>query len=115
MATAEVEGQQGPVLGRVRVWHDEQGWGVLDSDLTPGGCWAHFAHLLVGGYRSLAAGEAVAFSFEEVDQDGFVFRALAVWPAGQVPVRREAETEDSSDFFTRLIIHLDDEGEADES
>jgi len=109
MVTTRSERQQGPTPGRVRVWHDEQGWGVIDSDLTPRGCWAHFAHLLVGGYRTLAAGDAVTFSFEEADQDGFVFRALEVWPADQDPVRREAQPEDSSAFFSRLIIHVDDD------
>jgi cold shock protein len=41
--------------GVVREWHDEDGWGVLDSEATPGGCWAHFSAVLVDGYRSLRA------------------------------------------------------------
>jgi len=118
MATTEDERPQGPVQGRVRVWHEQKGWGVLDSELTPGGCWAHFSHLLVAGHRSLTAGEAVSFTFEEVDQDGFVFRVLEVWPAGQAPVRREDEPDDSSAFHSTLIIHVDadeDDGGGDEA
>ncbi|MFF7232620.1 hypothetical protein [Streptomyces sioyaensis] len=29
-------------IGIVREWHSDEGWGVIDSDTTPGGCWAHF-------------------------------------------------------------------------
>ena len=32
-------------VGTVRVWHRDEGWGVIDSPETPGGCWAHFSHL----------------------------------------------------------------------
>lgn len=39
--------------GTVRFWLDEEGWGVLDSPDTPGGCWTHFSHVLTAGYRSL--------------------------------------------------------------
>jgi CspA family cold shock protein len=27
----------------VREWHDDLGWGVLDSPETPSGCWTHFS------------------------------------------------------------------------
>lgn len=108
MEIEEDERQQDHVPGRVRVWHDVLGWGVLDSEFTPGGCWAHGAHVLVDGYRSLSAGEAVTFAFEEVDQDGFVFRALEVWPVGQAPVLREVEHGE----FSTLVIHVDAEDDA---
>lgn len=26
-----------PTVGTVRTWHDEEGWGVIDSPETPGG------------------------------------------------------------------------------
>jgi cold shock protein len=73
--------------GEVRVWHAEEGWGVLDSAATPGGCWAHFSAVLVPGYRALDTGGAVEFTFEAAEQDGYAFRAVEVWPADQVPVR----------------------------
>lgn len=34
------------------------------------------------GYRSLAAGEPVRFAWEPADQDGYAFRAVAVWADG---------------------------------
>jgi CspA family cold shock protein len=77
--------------GTVRVWHPEEGWGVIDSAATPGGCWAHFSAVLVAGYRALEAGAAVEFCFEAAAQDGCSFRAVEVWPAGQPPVRRRSE------------------------
>ncbi|ALO65413.1 hypothetical protein NHF46_23215 [Arthrobacter alpinus] len=43
--------------GAVRIWHDEEGWGVLDSESTPGG-------------------------WEAAAQDGYSFRAIRAWPAG---------------------------------
>jgi CspA family cold shock protein len=35
----------------VREWHDDEGWGVLDSTETPGGCWAHRSNATVRGHR----------------------------------------------------------------
>ncbi|WP_295017452.1 hypothetical protein [uncultured Micrococcus sp.] len=68
------------------MWHDDQGWGVLDSPDTPGGCWAHFSRLPdAGGLRAAAVGARVSFTFETLtvgqEQDGFLFRAVAVEPS----------------------------------
>ncbi len=68
------------VDGTVREWHDEDGWGVLDSPETPGGCWAHFSMVQVDGYRSLLEGQAVHFEWERGWQDGYDFRAVRVHP-----------------------------------
>ena len=73
--------------GTVREWHSGDGWGVIDSPETPGGCWAHFSAVLVAGYRSLEAGQEVELLFDVAEQDGFSFVALEVWPSGQTPVR----------------------------
>lgn len=35
--------------GSVRSWFGEEGWGVIDSPETPGGCWAFFSHIKVLG------------------------------------------------------------------
>jgi cold shock CspA family protein len=67
-------------LGRVREWHDEDGWGVLDTEETPGGCWAHFSTIVADGFRTLCPGDAVNVAWEAGEQDGFSFRALAVQP-----------------------------------
>ena len=31
------------VRAQVREWHEDLGWGVLDSPDTPGGCWVHYS------------------------------------------------------------------------
>jgi CspA family cold shock protein len=62
----------------VRVWHANEGWGVLDSAATPGGCWAHFSHISGSGYAALTKGEAVTLRWESPGQDGYGFRAVQV-------------------------------------
>ena len=68
--------------GVVAVWHDEEGWGVLDAPETPGGCWAHFSNLSGDGFRCATAGTEASFTFEALGphahQDGYRFRAVAV-------------------------------------
>ncbi|WP_238420767.1 cold-shock protein [Gordonia sp. 'Campus'] len=61
--------------GTVRFWRDEEGWGVLDSEATPGGAWAHFSAIVGAGYRTLAHGQPVEFQYEAPGQDGYPFRA----------------------------------------
>jgi cold shock protein len=90
--------------GVVRVWHDDEGWGVLDSPMTPGGCWAHFSHVLVPGYRRLAAGQLVTFGFEAAQQDGYSFCATEAWPADSEPLRVEPETGPSAAYRSTLTI-----------
>jgi CspA family cold shock protein len=67
-----------PSSGVVREWHDEEGWGVIDSADTPGGCWAHFSHLQADGHRSATPGQTVRFRHEAPGQDGYNFRAVWV-------------------------------------
>lgn len=68
------------VVGSVSVWHLEEGWGVLTSEVTPGGCWTHYSAIEAVGYRSLEVGEQVRFAYETPGQDGYDFRATSVWP-----------------------------------
>jgi CspA family cold shock protein len=68
--------------GVVRAWNADEGYGVIDSPETPGGCWAHFSSIVMDGYRSLIPGDQVAFTCEEAKQDGYEYRATQVWPAG---------------------------------
>jgi CspA family cold shock protein len=68
-------------LATVREWDDEEGWGVLDSPETPGGCFAHFGDIEgLEGFRSPAAGQRVELDWEApgFQQDGYDFRALRV-------------------------------------
>lgn len=70
------------MLGTVREWDDELGWGVIAGDDMPETLWVHFSALAdqdPAGFRSLSVGERVAFEVEgPLDQDGFRFRAIAV-------------------------------------
>jgi CspA family cold shock protein len=103
-----------PPEGVVRVWHREEGWGVVDSKNTPGGCWVHFSSVLVPGYRGLRAGQSVSFDYEPAVQDGHGFRATEVWPSGQVPYTAENKTSgETSAFRSTLTITFDDPAEPD--
>jgi CspA family cold shock protein len=66
------------ILATVREWDDEEGWGVLDSPETPGGCWTHFSAVEMEGFRSLRVGEKVSLQWEAGEQDGFQYRAVRV-------------------------------------
>lgn len=66
--------------GSVRSWLLEEGWGVLDSSETPGGCWFHFSVLAPGVGVVLTPGQRVQFEWEDANQDGFRYRALSVAP-----------------------------------
>jgi CspA family cold shock protein len=71
------------VRGRVLRWDDDEGWGVLVSDEVSGTVFAHFAHIQMDGYRSLAAGQVVEFAYEPGrGQDGCDHAAVWVRPAG---------------------------------
>lgn len=101
-----------PIGGTVRLWLRDQGWGVIDSQGTPGGCWAHFSSVLVTGHRELRAGQSVSLDYEPAAQDGYSFRATEVWPAGQEPFRGEGETPRASGAFrSTLTITFDDQDE----
>lgn len=94
--------------GTVRVWNDEEGWGVFDSAQTPGGCWAHCADIAMYGYRTLQPGHAVTFEWEAADQDGFGFRATRAWPAGTEPVPAAPPTDGGGAYHSGLAITFDD-------
>ncbi|OBA37794.1 cold-shock protein [Rhodococcus sp. 852002-51564_SCH6189132-a] len=69
----------GHSVGTVREWNDEQGWGVIDSDQTPGGCWAHYSTIIGEGFRTVAVGATVVLDWEQVtDQDGYHYRATRI-------------------------------------
>jgi len=96
--------------GTVRVWHVDEGWGVVDSAATPGGCWTHFSAVLVAGHRVFEAGQAVEFSFEAAEQDGCSFRAVEVWPADRPPVRhRSADSGADAAYHSTLTLTFDGE------
>jgi CspA family cold shock protein len=71
-----------PSEGTVREWNSDEGWGVIDSAETPGGCWVHFSAIAGGGLHGLTPGEHVTFTYEAARQDGFGYRTVLVWPPG---------------------------------
>jgi len=66
------------VHGRVVVWHDELGWGVLASKSVKGEVWTHFSNIKGEGYRTLKRGDAITFTYETPGQDGYPHRAISV-------------------------------------
>lgn len=95
--------------GVVREWHDE-GWGVIDSEATPGGCWAHFSAVRIADFVQ-PAGVPVEFTYEAAEQDGYAFRALELWLAGEEPYRDHVvEVQGSSPAYrSTLRFTFDDE------
>jgi cold shock protein len=90
----------------VREWHDELGWGVLDSIDTPGGCWVHFSHIDTAGYRSLTGLATVLLDYELARQDGYDYCARRV----RVPSREPAGDADQRErdaYRSRHGIELD--------
>lgn len=70
--------------GTVTQWSLEDGWGVIESIDTPGGCWAGFSVILGTGNElaALTVGDVVPFTWEAGEQDGFSFRATSVGSGG---------------------------------
>lgn len=96
------------VIGTVREWNDDDGWGVVDSAETPGGCWVHFSHVRVAGLGTLTAATPVHLDWEPAHQDGFAFRATRVGPVGQEAVDDVIRTfGPSAAYSSRLEIRFD--------
>jgi CspA family cold shock protein len=64
--------------GRVRLFHADEGWGVITSKGGPGDVWVHYSMIEGTGYRALAEGDLVEFSFEPATQDSWRYRATWV-------------------------------------
>ncbi|MEQ4210405.1 cold shock domain-containing protein [Actinopolymorpha sp. B9G3] len=67
------------VTGVVEWFDSDEGWGAITAPEVPGGCFVHFSHIQLSGYRELRAGQRVRFTFEAPGQDGYPYRARAVW------------------------------------
>ncbi|WKE71646.1 cold-shock protein [Streptomyces sp. WP-1] len=70
------------VTATVREWSDEEGWGVLDSPETPGGCFGHYSDIQGSGFRTLSPGQEVDLIWEApgFKQDGYDYRAVSIVP-----------------------------------
>lgn len=78
LATAD---RRGPVDGRVVVWHDEAGWGVLASPELAGDVFARESNVPNSIRRPLPVGLAVRFSYESPGPEGYLYQALWVTPS----------------------------------
>ncbi|QBJ98782.1 cold shock domain-containing protein [Rhodococcus sp. ABRD24] len=70
------------ITGRVAAWDVIEGWGVIESADTPGGCFGHYSNIETegSGFRSLEVGESVEFEWEQpgYKQDGYDYRATRI-------------------------------------
>ena len=94
--------------GTVRLWYDAEGWGVVDSPETPGGCWVGFGAVRVPGHAGLHAGQQVELDHEAEEQDGYAHRAVRVWPAGEEPMETLADPP-SGAYTSTLTLGFDDD------
>ena len=103
---------RGVVVARVREWHDEEGWGVLDSAETPGGCWVHWSHLDHDGYRTLRDVETVELEWVGVPQDGYPYQATRVLVPGRPTAAPRPPVPAGAAYRSTLTLHADDAPES---
>ncbi|MFI5845175.1 cold-shock protein [Catenuloplanes sp. NPDC051500] len=95
------------VAAVIRSWNADEGWGVIDSPATPGGCWAHFSSAAVPGVASFTPGQAVELEFESPGQDGYPYRAVRLQPAGATPTGR-APAVGGGAYSSTLTLSFDE-------
>jgi CspA family cold shock protein len=95
------------VTGRVRQWHPEEGWGVLESEVLDGLVFAHFSSIRdQSGWRGLEAGQRVSFSWEQPGQDGCEYRAVDVLTT-EARAAGEPPPHNASAYSSSLTIEFD--------
>jgi CspA family cold shock protein len=95
--------------GSVLAWSPEEGWGVIQTPRTPGGCWTHFSALDMTGYRQLHVGQRVTVEYEAAAQDGYQWRAVRVTTDSRPQIAPGPLGGDSSAYESTLNIEWDDE------
>lgn len=97
--------------GVVRQWSADEGWGVIDSDETPGGCWLHVSTWRGRHFGRVPVGGAVEFTYEPAPQTPYAFRAREAWPAGEEPFRDNVvEVQGPSEAYRSEVRITFDEG-----
>jgi CspA family cold shock protein len=101
-----------PSIGTMRTWNHDEGWGVIDSPETPGGCWIHATTPSTKTRMGLDPGRQVYFEWERLPgkgvQDGFDFVATDAWYVDDEPNRRP-QGPSTGAYSTSLTITLDDD------
>ncbi|MFB9315057.1 cold-shock protein [Nocardioides plantarum] len=100
-------------VGVVGTWHGDEGWGVIDSPATPGGCWTHFSAVLGEGYRTLSPGQRVTFEFETADQDGYRYRTVEAWPSDEPKPAVVEVSGPAAAYASTLTLTFDQPGPSD--
>lgn len=95
------------IVGRVREWNRDQGWGVIDSDETPGGCFADFGVIQMPGFRELSPRQIVWFEARPGGQDGCAYRATAIALTPELKPQQPPPPSDA--YASRLVIELDNQ------
>ena len=98
--------------GVVREWHDDDGWGVVECDETPGGCWVHATAVRARhSFGHLPVGSEVEIDYEAGPQTPYSYRAIEAWPAGEEPYRDNViVVEGPSEAYRSVLrISFDDE------
>jgi CspA family cold shock protein len=70
----------GPVIGVVKFFKAEKGWGAISSAALPAGrdAWVHYSSIHGTGYRTLDTGDRVEFAYVQQAQDSFDYVAESV-------------------------------------
>ena len=98
-------------MASVGEYRDGDGWGVIDGPDVPGGCWVHFSAIAKPGYKSLTAGQAVTFRFEQGWQDGYAYRAEKVWTGDAEPPDEVYPPPPPGVYWSELTLTFDDDPE----
>jgi CspA family cold shock protein len=93
--------------GSVVAWSAEEGWGVIETSRTPGGCWTHFSVLDMTRYRQLHLGREVTVEYEPAAQDGYQWRAVRVTTDGEPQDAPGPRGEAGGDYQSTLNIEWD--------
>lgn len=96
------------VTGRVKKWHPEEGWGVLESSDLDGVVFAHYSSIRdQTGWRGLEAGREVTFTWEQPGQDGCEYRALDVYTTEARTADEPPGTRNAGAYSSSLTIEFD--------
>lgn len=85
-----------------------EGWGVIDCQDAPGGCWVHWSHLDMEGFRELQTGQEVGLTFHDRGQDGYPFRAIRVVVPGVAASPTFGTTVHSNAYRSHVVIRFDE-------